>query len=147
MNSIQNVSPPKWFWVLCGILFIWNLLGVMAFFQQILMTAEQLNAMDAAERSLYMEQPLWVSVAFACAVFGGTLGTLALMVRNALAKPILIISLFGVVIQMAYNFLIANTVDVYGPGAAIMPAMVLLIAIFLVWFTAQSIAKGWVGNP
>lgn len=143
MESIQKVSPPKWFWILCGILFIWNLLGVMAFIQQMMMTTEQLEAMVAAERELYLQQPLWVTAAFACAVFGGAIGTLALLRRKAIAKPILIVSFIGVIVQMAYNFLIANTVEVYGPGAAIMPAMVFAIAVFLIWFANFSTTKGW----
>lgn len=143
MQDLNRVKPPVWFWVLCSILLVWNALGVMAFFQYISITAEQIQRMNPQEQSLYVDQPGWVTLAFALAVFAGALGCLTMLFRRALAKWILVLSAVGVMVQMFHNFVMANTMDVYGPGAVIMPIMVLLIALFLIWFATKATNKGW----
>jgi hypothetical protein len=139
----SNNAAPKWFLVLAIVLAVWNLMGVMAFFMQVTMTAEQIAALPEKEQMLYQDIPLWVNIAFGCAVFGGALGCIALALKKAVALPILFISLAGVIVQMFHSFVIANSFEVYGPGGAIMPVMVMLIAIYLVWLANNAKAKGW----
>ena len=146
MNDTINdtTSPaPKWFVILAVVMVIWNLLGVMAFVMQMMMTAEQIAALPDKEQMLYQNIPLWVNVAFACAVFGGALGSITLALKKPLALPILGISLAGVLVQMFHSFFIANSIEVYGPGGMIMPIMVILIAIYLVWLANSAKTKGW----
>lgn len=142
-NPQESSAAPKWFIILAVILLVWNLLGVIAFFMQITMTAEQIAALPTREQYLYQDIPLWVNFAFGCAVIGGALGCLALAIKKAIAFPILLISLLGVVVQMFHAFFIADAYAVYGPGGAVMPIMVLCVAIFLVWLAKSAKNKGW----
>ncbi len=141
--SNSTAKPPIWFWVIAVIALLWNLMGVMAFIMQVTMSPEALAKMPDAERALYEAFPLWALIAFAAAVFGGAIGGLLLVLRNKLAGPVFIVSLIGIVVQMAYNFFIANMMDVYGPGGAAMPVMVLVLGVFLVWFAGSAKQKGW----
>ncbi len=142
MTETKN-TIPNWFWIVFGILLVWNLLGVMAFVMQMAITPEQISAMPVEEQQLYAELPVWVTIAFACAVFGGSLGCALGLLKKALAKTVLIISLVGVLVQMSHTFFISDAWEIYGPGSAIMPAMVVVIAIFLVWFSGLGIKNGW----
>jgi hypothetical protein len=147
MNDTINNAPttaPKWFVILAVVLVIWNLMGVMAFIMQMTMTAEQISALPAKEQMMYQGIPLWVNIAFGCAVFGGALGCIALVLKKSIALPILLVSLIGVLVQMYHSFFIANSIEVYGPGSTIMPSMVVIIAIFLVWLANNAKAKGWI---
>lgn len=143
MSSISE-KLPVWFWIIAGVALVWNAMGVMAFVMQVTMSPEALAAMPEAERALYETFPVWALLAFAAAVFGGAIGSVLLLLRKALAYPVFVISLAGIIIQMIYNFFIAETMDVYGPGSTIMPIMVLVIGAFLVWFSKSSKQKGWV---
>lgn len=134
---------PLWFWILVSVFLIWNLMGVMAFFQHMSIAPEQIAAMPEAERNLYETNPLWAKIAFAFAVFGGALGCLLMLLKRKIASAVLLLSLVGVVVQMFHSFFIANSMEVYGPGSVVMPIMVVLIAIFLVWFSRWSTTKGW----
>jgi len=135
---------PKWFWIVCGLALVWNLLGLGAFIAQITMTAEAMRQLPQAEQDMYAATPQWVNIAFACAVVGGSLGSLALLLKKAMALPIFIVSLIGVLVQMSYVFLVSKAVEIYGPGSAVMPSMVLLIAIALVWFSNSAKTKSWI---
>jgi uncharacterized membrane protein len=77
-------------------------------------------------------------------VNGGALGCLLLLLRQTWAFPVLVASLVGVLVQMYHSFFIANSIEVYGPGRMIMPAMILVIAIFLVWYSKGAKEKGWI---
>jgi ABC-type xylose transport system permease subunit len=143
MNDSTPVNPPAWFWIVAALLLVWNLLGVMAYINQVTMSAEKLVAMPESEQLLYQNMPLWATAAFALAVWGGILGCLLLLLRKKWATPIFIVSLSGIVVQMYHSLFIIKSTEVYGPGSLIMPIMVLLIAIFLVWMSSSSTTKNW----
>ena len=137
-------KPPVWFWVISGLGLLWNLMGVSAYIQQVSMDAEALALLPEAELALYESQPAWATGAFAIAVFAGALGCVALLLRKSWARPLLLLSLLGIIVQMVYNFFIAKAMDVYGPGAVVMPIMVLVIGIGLVWFSGRALKAGWI---
>ena len=137
-------KPATWFWVVSGIAFVWNLLGVMAYIQQVTMTPEAREALPEAERALYENVPAWATGAFAIAVWGGALGCLLLLLRKKLATPVLILSFIGILIQMVHSFFISNSIEVYGPGGMIMPVMILIIGIYLIRFSRQATVRGWI---
>ena len=134
---------PSWFKIVAIIALIWNLLGVLAFVGQMLITPEMLSALPIAEQELYANTPLWATAAFAIAVFSGAFGSLFLLMRKSLATPLLIFSLVGVLVQNVHSFFISNSIEVYGPGGMIMPVMIILLAIYLIWLAKNAQANGW----
>lgn len=144
MSNMQPVKLPVWFWVIAGVALVWNLMGVGAYIAQVTMSPEAMNALSEAERAGYENMPAWAVGAFAIAVFGGALGCILLLLRNKLAVPVFGASLIGIVVQMFHSFVIANAMAVYGPGATIMPIMVLLIGAGLVWWSINIKGKGWI---
>ncbi len=142
MNSTN--TPPTWFWIVCGISMIWNLLGVMAYLMQVTMSPEALQALPENERTLIESVPVWATSAFAIAVWGSTLGCILLLMRKKLATPVLIVSFVGIMVQMFYNVVISKSIEVYGPGGLSMPILVFTIGIFLIWFSRKSTANGWI---
>ena len=143
MTKNSSKKPPIWFWVVSVMALIWNIMGDMAYLSQAFMPEDVLNSLPKAEQALYGNIPPWATAAFAFAVWGGTLGCLALLFRKKWAKPVLIVSLLGIMVQMVYNLFMSNASEVYGPGVAIMPVMVLIIGAFLVWFSRKSHSEGW----
>jgi len=141
-NQKENNQPPKFFYLIAGLAFIWNLLGVMAFIGQMFTTPEMIAEMSQAEQDLYNSTPIWAIVAFGFAVFGGAFGCLALLMKKAFALKLLMLSLVGVLTQMFHSFFISNSFEVYGPGGTIMPIMVIAVAIALVRWAKRLTTKG-----
>ena len=142
MKNSEN-KPPMWFWIVSVLALLWNLAGAMAYLGQAYMSAETLAQMSEAERLLYESQPAWVTGAFAIAVWGGSLGCIALLLKKKWAKPIFSISLLGILAQLSHSFFMSNSFEVYGPGAMVMPIMILVVGIALVVFTNLAIKKKW----
>ncbi|MFK5972553.1 MAG: hypothetical protein QM485_04660 [Flavobacteriaceae bacterium] len=143
MNRNQTVTPLLWFWILSIFAFLWNLMGVVAYLGQAFMSIENLEEMTEAERLLYELQPAWVTGAFAIAVWAGALGCLALLLRKKWARPLLFVSLIGILAQMTYMFFMSNTFEVLGSNAMVMPIMIIVVGTLLLFFTRFSIKKQW----
>lgn len=144
MNEDTTTRPPKMFYGISGAALIWNLLGVWAYIAQVTMSQEALAALPDAERALYENMPAWATGAFAVAVFAGAIGSLLLLLRKALALPVLIVSMAGVLIQMVHNFLLSDALEVMGPASAIGPVIVVIIGAYLIWFANDAKGKGWI---
>lgn len=137
-------KPNTWFWVIGILALIWNLLGVFVYLGQAYMTDEMLSALPVEQQTLYAERPAWVTAAFATAVFAGAFGCIALLIRKKWATSLFILSLLGVLAQQTHSFFLSNTMEVMGGASAMgMPIMVVVVAIFLVWYARRATAKGW----
>ena len=136
-------KAPKWFMVVAAVLLVWNLLGVMAYVMQVMMSPETLAALPQEQRQLYENTPDWATAAFAVAVNFGALGCVLLLLRKNLAGLFLQLSLAGVLVQMFHSFFMSKSFEVFGPGGLVMPVMVIVIAIYLVLLAAKARTNRW----
>jgi len=133
----------QWHKLIALLAIIWNLLGVGAYLMHAYMTDEAIALLPENEQALYVDIPAWYTAAFAIAVFAGAIGSILLLLKRKLAKPVLLLSLFGILVQMYYNFFISKSMEVYGPGSVVMPIFVILVGIFLVWYAKNLKAEGF----
>lgn len=141
MNTTTQTSSPKWFLIVAGLALIWNLMGVAAYISQMTM---DLSILQDAERLFYASIPAWATAAFAIAVFAGTAGSVALLLKKAWAIPVLIVSLLGVVVQVTHSLLIGDGMDVFGTSALIVPLLTLTIGAALIGFAVMSKKHNWI---
>ncbi|MGH1366895.1 MAG: hypothetical protein ACRBF0_25270 [Calditrichia bacterium] len=134
---------PTWFWVVSGIALVWNLMGLGAFFAQVMASPEQIAAMPEAHQELHHSTPGWVNIVFAVAVFGGVIGSVGLLMKKAWASMAFLASLAGVLLQSTNTFFLSNAVDVLGNQAIFGPLIVIIGAVALLWFSNMTKEKGW----
>lgn len=139
----EKFKVPVWFWVLATAMFLWNIMGVMSFVMHVFIPEATMEGMSDAEMALYDQYPAWTKVAFAVATLGGFLGCIGLLARKAWSKPMFIASLIGIVAQMSHSLMYTDHLDVYGPGGAIMPIMIVAIGALLVYLSNRWIRIGW----
>ncbi len=143
MSEEPITKVPKWFMIVAAVLLVWNLLGVMAYIVQVMMSPEALAALPQEQRQLYENTPAWATAAFAVAVNFGALGCVLLLLRKNLAGLFLQLSLAGVLVQMFHSFFMSKSFEVFGPGGLVMPVMVIVIAIYLVVLAAKAKMRRW----
>ncbi|SNZ02001.1 hypothetical protein [Flagellimonas pacifica] len=143
MTADSTNKPPVWFWVVSVLALLWNLSGVFNYLSQAYTSVEQLEQMTQAQRELFEAQPAWVTAAFAIAVFGGTLGCIALLLRKKWAKPAFLVSLIAIIAQFSYSIFMSSAVEVYGNIAIILSVVTVIIAILLLLLAKKGIQKGW----
>ncbi len=140
--SNSSIKPTPTFWIISIIALIWYLLGALAYLEQAYMTEEVLATLPEPEQLYYQNVAPWATAAYATAVFGGVLGCIALFIRNKWASILFALSLIAVIIQSIYNLFIQEFMEIE-PKHMILYAVIIAIAISLVWFSKYSAKKGW----
>ncbi len=136
-------QPGKGFVILSSIALLWNVLGLLAVFADVRISAAQLAALPAAEQAVAQARPGWSIVGSAVAVTAGVLGCAALLARRRWALPLLVVSLLGVVVQDIGLFGVARAASLMGPVPVVMQTLVLLIALGLVLLARRATQRGW----
>ena len=123
----KTVLPliPNWYTIAMAFALVWNLLGVMAFVNQMMMSTQAMAALTPEQQTYYENIPMLAIVAFAFAVFSGAFGCIAMLMKNSTAVPLFKLSLGGVIVQQFYAFVITNSIEVFGPGGMVMPICLL----------------------
>jgi len=143
MENIK-IKLPVWFWIVAIVSLLWNIMGVFSFFMHIFISSETIAKLSESERELYGEYPLWTTIVFAIAVFFGFVGSLGLVFKQKWSKMAFILSFVAIVPQMIHNVFYTTSIEVYGIAQAVtMPILVVVIGMFLVWFSDFSINKKW----
>jgi len=139
MNGMSERTRPHWsFWVISVLTLVWNAMGCMNFIMQ--MDPEALTEYPEAARSLVASRPTGATSAFAIAVFGGALGCVLLVLRKALALPVFVVSLIGVVVTNVHTFSHGASPEIWTGSLSS-----LILAAFLVWYAALARRRGWTG--
>ncbi|MCH3882149.1 MULTISPECIES: hypothetical protein [Tenacibaculum] len=127
-------KPTALFWVIGIIALLWNGLGVIAYLTKAFITEEMIATLPKEQQAEFLvEQPAWVTAAFAIAVFGGLLASILLLMKKKLAYTLFLVSAFAAIAQHAYLF---TNVEI---TSIIMPAMVIVVCVFLVWYSKKCI--------
>ena len=139
----NHIKTPWWFWAISGVMLLWNLMGVWAYSQDVQMSHEDMVEIHGqALADAASAQPIWVTVVYALAVFGGALGCLLLLLRKKIAVWPLIMSLVAVILQQGYMWLGSGVMSEVPSASKAMYISIPVIAAFLVWFARRMTAKG-----
>ena len=134
-------ARPKWYLPVSILALLWNLMGCAAYLSDVMLTAEDIAAMDATQQALYNSRPAWAVAATAVAVWGGAAGCVGLILRKRWSAVFLELSLAGAIVQDIGLFILSGV----NPGTfvMVMQGLVLLIAIGLVVLSRKAIANHW----
>ena len=136
-------KPGSLFWVISGLALVWNLIGVINYLGQVLMTDEILKSLPKEQQLIYQDVPSWVTAAFAVAVFFGTLGAIFLLLKKKVSSTFFILSFVGIIVQMTYGLLISENTDSYGPLGLLMPLMIIVVGAYLIWYSKKAGENRW----
>jgi len=125
------------FWVICIVALIWNTMGSINFVMQT--KPEMVANFPEAAQSLIASRPLWATIAFAIAVFGGLLAELLILLKKSVAYYLFVASFLGALITNIHTFQVSSAVDIW-----VGSLMSMLVAAFLIWYSKLAKRKGWV---
>jgi hypothetical protein len=132
MSSVFGARAPAWLRIVAALGLIWNLFGVYAYLQTV-------GVLKAGPGMTMAEMPAWVTGAFAIAVFGGTLGSLGLLLLMRWSKLLLLLSFLALLAQDVWKFALNS-----GPAnALVLTIAVNVISLLLVWLAYSAGGKGW----
>ncbi|MFS4447690.1 hypothetical protein [Maribacter sp. 2307UL18-2] len=144
MNQ-SRIKPTIWFWVLAVLGLLWNLIGVYFYLIEAYMKDEMRATLSDAQRAIFETQPVWLTAAYALAVFGGALGCIGLLVRKKWATPLFLLSLVALIARTCYYFFMTNATEVFDMvQGTILPIAVIIIGALLYIFSKIAADRRWI---
>ena len=133
-------KSPIWFWIVGVVALLWNGMGVYAYLDQALMSAEEFAALPEVQQDLLTTQPVWVTAAFAIAVFAGLVASIAFLLRKQIAVRLFLVSLVAAIVQISSYFVLDGYMEFISAYGWTMPALILLFAVGF-WLIARHAAN------
>ena len=144
-DDLIDGKPPTTFWIAGGAALIWNLFGLWMYVSTVTATPE-----SYAQQGFTPEQidfinatAAWSTGAFAIAVNAGALAALFMLLRKAWAVPTFLVSLIAILILDIYNFVLRDTIGMFGMGAAYMQGVIFVIAVLQVVYSRHARNRKW----
>lgn len=138
----QLGKPSALFWIVGVIALAWNGLGVGAYLQMVMMSAQDFSALPELQQKLMERQPVWHSAAFPLAVFSGFVGAIMLLLRKRIAVRLFLLSLVAVLVQFVGYFILDGYVEFISGQGWIMPIIIPILAVGFWFFTRNSEKAG-----
>ncbi|AMO71590.1 hypothetical protein [Sphingorhabdus sp. M41] len=138
----EETKIPVWFWIIGIVALVWNAMGLGAYFQQYMMSAEDFAGLRPEQQELLFSQPFWLTAAFAIAVFAGFVGSIMLLARKRLAVRLYLLSMVAVLIQFGGLFLAFGYADALIGGEWVMPLLVPICAVGLYFYARKAEQDG-----
>ena len=130
-NSTMNKTSKKYM-IINSLALIWNLIGVYQYLVQVYQSELEKMGLAPELQNYFLHLPAWVTGSYAMAVFGGSAGCIALLLRSSWSINFLGSSLLGVLLQHYYNFFIQSDV-ILSFDLIWMPVIILTVSISLLW--------------
>jgi hypothetical protein len=139
MNQ-NSVKAPVHLWIVGILSLLWNAVGAFDYLATKMRLDFYMSQFTAAQLEYFYSFPTWVIAAWAVGVWGALLGSLALVLRKALAVLLFGASILGLAVSSVYNFALTNGMEIMGSEGAMFTGVIWLIALFL-FFYARAMAK------
>lgn len=143
----MGTKTPAWFWIVTLLLVAWNGFGVYLFIQETRLGADAMGPASAADHAAYAALPGWYFYVYAVAIFAAMLGALALLLKERRSVTLFVISFVAMLITFGYYFVVTHPAARHSAGEAYgMPAFVVAVALFSIWFSRLAARRGWIGR-
>jgi len=144
MSDDLNGKPPTSYNIIAGAFLVWNLIGLMFYYQQMTLPPEMIASMGAEIAAFMEATPVWANAGYAIAVNAGVLASIALLLRKSWAFPLFVLSFVGVLVQDLDAFVLRDVVAVWGSSAYYVPSAVIVICLSELWYS-RSVANRYYG--
>ena len=141
---MTNTKLPIWFWIITILSLLWFFMDMAGFYSRVFMLDQIAEKMPEAQVALYKSMPSWVNVVYGLEVFGGLMGSIALISKKKWAFILFLISIMGVLSQTVYVWFVSDAIEVMGQPAIVMPIVGIVIGVVMVVFSRSAISKNWI---
>ncbi|MEO6256521.1 MAG: hypothetical protein ABIO69_06915 [Sphingomicrobium sp.] len=95
------------------------------------------------QRAAFEAEPMWVTAAYAIAVWIGLAGAAMLVMRKKLAEPLLMVSLVAVLVWLAGLLLVTDLRENMSANDLLVAIVVTALTWTIFWFARHSRQRGW----
>jgi hypothetical protein len=128
----KAARTPRHLWVVGVVALLWNAIGALDYVMTETRNPAYMKSFTPEQLAYFYSFPAWAIATWACAVWGGVLGSILLLLRRRLAVPVFLVSLIAMVLTNIYSYLLSNGASLMsGVGAHVFNAVIFLIGLAL----------------
>ena len=144
MSEESSTKATTAFWIIAGVLLVWNIIGFMFYYQQSTLTPAIMMDLGLTPQQMahITNTPAWGHSGYAIAVNAGVLGAILLLLRKTWAIPMFVLSLVGALVQDLDAFVLRDAIEAWGPGGIAIPVAVIIVCVFEIWYSRALKANG-----
>ncbi|MCL6679895.1 hypothetical protein LZ519_11305 [Sphingomonas sp. RG327] len=139
-NLYSRRPLARWYWAGAIASLLFMALGCVTYLMHV--TADPAS-LPLDQRAAFDAEPVWLTAAYAIAVWIGLAGALMLLLRRKLAQPLMLISLAAVVVWLAGLLLVPNLRETISSNDLAVAIAVAAITWTIFWFARHSAKRGW----
>ena len=140
----DNPYSPRpvagWFMIAAVASLLFMGLGCVSYLMHVLANPA---TMPLDQRAAYEAEPVWVTSAYAVAVWIGLLGAVLLLMRRKVAEWLLLLSLVAVLIWLAGLILVTPLRENMSANDLLVAIVVTALTWTVYWFARHSRQRGW----
>lgn len=140
MSDQLNGHPPASYYIIAGVFLVWNIIGLLFYYQQMTLTPEAIASMGPEIAAFMDATPVWADAGYAIAVNAGVVASILLLLRKSWAFHLYVLSFLGVLVQDLDAFVLRDVAGVFGNFAYYLPSIVIIVCIAELWYT-RSVAN------
>ena len=137
------IKAPWHLWLVGVISLLWNAFGCFDYTMTATRNASYLEPYPQEMLDYWLAMPVWMWIVWAIGVFGGLLGSVALLMRRKLAVPLLAASFLAALVSMGVSYSDKNAPRM--EGMEYMSLVILGIALFLAayawWLSRRGVLR------
>ena len=141
-GSANRPKTPIHLWIVGVLAVLWNFMGVFDYLATQFKMESYMSAFTPEQLDYFYGFPSWAIAGWAFAVWIGFAGAVGLLLRRKWAFIAFSISLAGLAVSSIYTLILTNGLEIMGPPATVMTALIWVISIFLVWYSRQQSKAG-----
>ncbi|MGI8704772.1 MAG: hypothetical protein ACR2JJ_03075 [Sphingomicrobium sp.] len=142
MTDVRFTPRPVagWYMVAAIAALLFMILGCVTYVMHV--TADPAS-IPLDQRAAFEAEPVWVTAAYAIAVWAGLIGAALLVLRRKLAQPLLLVSLLAVLAWLAGLLLVPGLRETISANDLAVAIVVAAIVCTIFWFARHSRQRGW----
>lgn len=142
MTETHASKPPVHFWIVAVLALLWNAVGAFDFTATQMKLDFYMSAFTEEQLAFFYGIPTWAVITWGIATWAAFFGSIALLLRLRRAIDLFIISLIALLMTAFQNFVLGNGAEIMGAGGAIFSAVIVVIGVFLIFYSRAMLQRG-----
>ena len=140
----STATPTPWhLWPISIFAILWSCMGCFDYIMTETKNEAYLSGFEPELLEYFYSFPTWLIALWALAVWGGLLGSIALLLRKKMATSILLVSSLSMITTTVRNFGFADAMEFMGDTTSlILTGLIVVIGIGLVFYARAMVNRG-----
>ena len=134
---------PGWYWLVAVAALLFEGVGCYAHYLEVMRSPAEVAALPLDQPRGVELTPIWISGAYAVAVWVGMIGAVGLLLRRRFAVLALLVSLVAIVVQFGGILLVPALRSSIPSDQLLGPIIIFVIAYGLWQFASMARKRGW----